>query len=212
MNDWTLTVLTRAIERILDVGAGILAVYLGFRLFLAMPDVDRAKGEIKLPGGVSIYVSRVGPGVFFAAFGAILIGLSFTHPVIMSEKGAGAPAEAGAQIAAGPVQERHWSSLGTAEGQGRNTVKDAAERNDVLRIVAGLNGTAEALRGDLPVARRVPLDNALHDAKLRLMQSVWDSARWGDFARFSAWVRDHANEPPPADLAQPVEYFRAGSR
>jgi hypothetical protein len=34
-----------------------------------------------LPGNISIYLSRVGPGVFFALFGAAVIALSLHHAI-----------------------------------------------------------------------------------------------------------------------------------
>ena len=73
-------VLSRATERILLVLVGALAVYLGYSLFLHIPTANRSEGKIDLPGGVSIFLTRIGPGVFFALFGVAVIGYSVTRP------------------------------------------------------------------------------------------------------------------------------------
>lgn len=75
MDPLILTIVTRSVERLLVVLAGALAIYLGCRLFIDMPNAERGSGKANLPGGISIFLSRVGPGVFFSLFGAIVIGL-----------------------------------------------------------------------------------------------------------------------------------------
>ena len=71
-------VLTRAAERMLLVLVGALAIYLGYSLFLRMPNAAKGRqdgeGKIELPGGVSIFLTRVGPGIFFALVGIAGIG------------------------------------------------------------------------------------------------------------------------------------------
>lgn len=66
----------RSFERILDTVIGGISIYLGYRLFLKLPEKTDSQGKVVLPGNISIYLSRVGPGVFFALFGAAVIALS----------------------------------------------------------------------------------------------------------------------------------------
>jgi hypothetical protein len=73
--------LARATERILLVLVGALAVYLGYSLFRHIPSVNKSEGKLALPGGVSIFLTRIGPGVFFAFFGIAVIGYSVAQPV-----------------------------------------------------------------------------------------------------------------------------------
>ena len=70
----------RGLERLLVIAAGALAIFLGYRLFLRMPERREGEGKFELPGGISIYVSRVGPGVFFALFGAAILVWSVAQP------------------------------------------------------------------------------------------------------------------------------------
>src|SRR4051794_16652007 len=73
--------LLRGAERILIVGIGGLAIWLGYLSFRLIPYSHDASGHISFPGGIKIYVSRVGPGVFFCLFGAMVVGLSLAYPV-----------------------------------------------------------------------------------------------------------------------------------
>ena len=65
--------LLRGIERIICVMIGAFSVYLGYALFIKLPEKTDSEGKAILPGGISIYFSRVGPGVFFALFGTLII-------------------------------------------------------------------------------------------------------------------------------------------
>lgn len=61
----------RALERLLIVLTGAMAMYLGYRLFAL---VSSEAGELIAKGsGWSIRLVRVGPGVFFALFGASIV-------------------------------------------------------------------------------------------------------------------------------------------
>jgi uncharacterized membrane protein YfcA len=71
----------RLLERILSVVIGGLAIYLGYRLFLNVPEHRDSQGKVTLPWNTTVILSRVGPGVFFALFGAIVVSLSFVKPI-----------------------------------------------------------------------------------------------------------------------------------
>lgn len=55
--------LMRMAERLLGLLAGGLCVVLGYRLFVKLPEKTNSSGKVVLPGGVSIWLSRVGPGI-----------------------------------------------------------------------------------------------------------------------------------------------------
>src|SRR3546814_17565740 len=87
MDPVIVTIVMRSIERLVVVGGACVAIWCGYRLFLAMPSRERGAGKLELPGGVSIHVSRVGPGVFFPLFGATIIGLSRDYGIAYSQGG-----------------------------------------------------------------------------------------------------------------------------
>jgi hypothetical protein len=90
---WTMDeVLLRAIERLLAVIIGGLCVYLEYLLFLCIPAQKEGEGKIEFPGGASIFITRVGSGLFFAMVGAAIVGLSLYEGIDSSRRGdAGAP-------------------------------------------------------------------------------------------------------------------------
>src|SRR4051812_39391121 len=73
------TFLTRMGERLLGVVIGGMSVYLGYSLFTKLPDKTDSSSKLILPGGISIWLSRVGPGLFFALFGAAIVLTAFTR-------------------------------------------------------------------------------------------------------------------------------------
>ena len=50
----------RAVERILAVLIGGLCIYLGYRLFGAVPEQTNGEGRISFAAHASVYVNRVG--------------------------------------------------------------------------------------------------------------------------------------------------------
>ena len=197
--------LMRALERLLAIGSGLLAIYLGFRLFLALPEVEPGAGRLKLPGGISVYLTRVGPGVFFSLFGSTIIALSFYFGITASET-QGVPVES--TIAGGPTVSTQRSFTGAAaesvDPQGRQV-----ERATVERMIRDLNRLPPLMRDDLTPRDR-DLVQTLDQTKVRLMREVWDAQAWGDYGAFERWWRAGAGADPPPEIAGAVAVFRAG--
>ena len=136
-------------ERVLLVLAGALAIYLGYRLFLAIPAADRSEGRISLPGGVSIFLTRIGPGVFFALFGCALIGYSVGQPIdVTVPVGLAATRSADAGEA---MQPSRGALPRFRRGQAPNCGRGGLEARTVL---AQLNGYIEDMRQNSPAACR----------------------------------------------------------
>ena len=86
--------LMRMVERLLGLLSGALCVVLGYRLFINLPEKTDSSGKVVLPGGVSIWLSRVGPGIFFALFGAAIVAYSFASTVRVTNEQNVAPSQA----------------------------------------------------------------------------------------------------------------------
>jgi len=71
----------RFFERITAVLIGGLAIYLGYQLFLRVPEHKDSAGKVMLPWNISVVMSRIGPGVFFALFGVIDVGIAIVRPL-----------------------------------------------------------------------------------------------------------------------------------
>jgi hypothetical protein len=210
MDSELIAVAARHLERLLIVLGGALSIYLGYRMFLAIPRAasETGEGKLELPGGVSIYVTRVGPGVFFALFGAVILGLGLQHGLTLEVKEQRRSAEAGATAPAGVVTERRMSSAVPAASQ---MVHDS-ERTGVLGTVEQLSRLGVALDGPggraLSTRQRTDFDLALGDARRRLLASVWDERAWGPYADFARWVQDGESGAPPTRAAPAVRAYR----
>jgi hypothetical protein len=222
MDSELIAVAARHLERLLIVLAGGVSIYLGYRMFLAIPRAQAGEGKIELPGGVSIYVTRVGPGVFFALFGAVILGLGLYQglKIEVREQRPGAPAAearkhpvvtGAAHGSASEVTliERKYSSVlpGAASAQ-----QGDAERNGALGTVAQLSRLGLVLDGPgghaIPPQQRNDFALALNDARLRLLASVWDEQAWGPYTDFSRWVLEGESGVPPPRAAGAVRAYR----
>lgn len=200
--------LLRAIERLLAVAIGGLAIYLGYRLFLRVPERREGEGQFKL-WDVTIILSRIGPGVFFALFGAAVVGLSL-YKGVTAEMGDGMRAQPGHDTGSPMTPAApgvRFSGIGALPDDSGERRADA--RALLRRDIAILNNVLPRLRADLPEQDRTQLELAIPRIKFALMQAVWDEnvPGWGDPARFEAWLRE-GPETPPAEIAAAVDYFR----
>ena len=180
-------ILSRSTERVLLVLVGALAICLGYRLFVVIPAHERSEGRIRLPGGVSIFLTRIGPGVFFALFGCALIGFAVSRPVDLT-----VPADL---AAAGPAAVRY-----TGFGETVAAAAGAGPIADAETVVARLNGYRDetAARLDRPAAEE--LAAAVRSAKLAVMVLSW-RPDWGEREAFARWDGAGAGQDPPLDRA-----------
>lgn len=188
-------VLTRASERMLLVLVGALAIYLGYNLFLRMPNAVRGKhdgeGKIELPGGVSIFLTRVGPGIFFALFGIAVIGYSVTRPVNLDF-----PAPTTTVASAGGL---HFSGIAQSE-PAKIPVQAVVGGPEPDDIVPRLNGIFQKMQSQMNTAEADDLAQIIRGAKIAVILARW-KPEWGDRAVFERWVREHVNQDPPVTLA-----------
>lgn len=190
--------LLRSLERILAVGIGGLSIVLGYRLFLALPEQRDSAGTVKLPWNISIALSRVGPGAFFALFGAAVVAFGLHSAVSVTSE----------RIVTSAGLERETTSM-SGIGLGATTTGEtpAVRRLRIRAQIEFLN--ALPLRGDLAESDRQSTLEQLNNVKLALMQAAW-ADDWGDFAAFRSWVDFGAAEPVPPAHRKAAAFFRAG--
>lgn len=196
-------VLTRAAERLLLVLVGAMAVYLGYNLFRQMPNARRGKGadqgegKIELPGGVSIFLTRIGPGVFFALFGFAVIGYSVTRPIQLnlpapSATATGVSASSGGGVSYSGVGQRDPGPVARAP-----SASIAGPEPEI--VVAKLNGAYQEAQKRLNTVEAIELAQVIRAAKYAVMLGRW-KADWGDREAFERWARDNGDRDPPANL------------
>jgi len=209
-------IILRSIERIVAVIIGGLSIYLGYRLFLAIPERHESEGKVLLPGGISIYMTRIGPGAFFALFGAIVVAISFHQAItyregpykeVMSRQSTGTAAQSDlVQPGGSSTYSRSYTGFGSG---------DATENLQLSRLQAAsdirfLNNTlSQWLRNDLSRQNRTDVALVVQRMRLAIVTSVW-GPDWGEIAKFNEWVRNGASEPPPKELDKPARLYLHG--
>ena len=178
----------RALERLLAVAISALCIYFGYSLLLHMPEKE-GEAKVKLPGGVSIFISRVGPGVFFALFGAAIVAISLYQGIVYFRSyGVG-------------VQQVFYGGLTTGGGGALDQAR--------LRLGLDLEFLNTLPITDLDDQRRRELATRITSTKLALMRTVW-GPDWGDFDEFIEWAESGASSPVPKRLEAAAAYYSAG--
>src|SRR5262249_20746864 len=153
--------LLRFFERIIVVLVSGMAIYLGFRLFLAVPELKDSDGKVELPWNISVVMTRVGPGVFFALFGIAAASLALYRPLEMQVSGA-------RQVADEAVQRFSYAA---APALGDRTAR-ADARATLRREMARLNAIPRLLRVDLPEYERDSVKRTVAQVKFLLMKPL----------------------------------------
>ena len=184
-------VLLRFIERITGVLIGGVAIYLGYRLFLSVPEHKDSEGKFVLPLNTSVVMSRVGPGVFFALFGIVAVCFALYRPLQME---GGRPASyAGGSTLADPDEKADARAL-------------------MRREIATLNTIPGVLGAELPDHDRDSVQLSLRRVKLGLIRPVWGKADegFGDYSAFEQWVEAGEPAPPPSGMDGALALYRYG--
>jgi hypothetical protein len=173
--------LMRGIERLAIVLIGGMAIYLGYRLFLAVRAEAEGEARITLPHDVTVMVSRVGPGVFFALFGSMVVVASLYFSIRYSDPersysgmaaslSAAAEAPSAMPVAAAPPDE----ALALARLRLRQEI-------EFLNRLPGLLGPG------LREGQRETAARHVREIKLRLMATVW-ADDWSEPDSFRLWA------------------------
>ena len=200
--------LMRMVERLLGLLSGALCVVLGYRLFINLPEKTDSSGKVVLPGGVNIWLSRVGPGIFFALFGAAIVAYSFASTVKVTNEQGMAPSQTSSDAPGAALAMRRQE---IAAMSARSTTSITAEQTiiELRGSMADLNAAIDRLGRDVAPPERDRLVAGLQNTKLLLLRSNWMPA-WGDPARFQAWVNSGAVLPAPAGMDEPAGLYLAG--
>lgn len=201
----TLAIGLRQTERLLIVLGGILAVVLGYRLFMNLPMLERGAGKIQLPGGISIFLTRIGPGVFFALFGTGVLGYSLHQGVTVSEGAVAGRPSANVAAAPGSPQRAYSGIAPTLRPPDAETRQ--AERNGVVGTIRALRDIEASVESTGQGQAKISALIGIDDAKARLMRGVWDDGDWGPRGEFEAWRNAGMPQPAPAAIARAADVF-----
>jgi hypothetical protein len=198
--------LMRMVERLLGLLSGALCVVLGYRLFINLPEKTDSAGKVVLPGGVSIWLSRVGPGIFFALFGAAIVAYSFASTVRVTNEQVAPRVSTDVPGEALAMRRQEIAAMA-----GRPARSDTSEQTiiELRGAMADLNAAIDRLGRDAAPPERDRLIAGLQNAKVLLLRGAWVAA-WGDPARFQSWINSGAQLPAPAGMDVPAGLYLAG--
>ncbi len=186
--DTTLTLFAGALTRLVAMGIGAFLCYLGYRLFSEVPLATQGDAELSGLKGATIKLTRIGPGVFFALFGALTVIWAISQPFSYSER---------RTTAEGAIEER---TAGAASPTARPAAgADSTARAFVRQEIRWLN----QVQGVLTEVQRADLaddpDYIVPGIKRRLMLAVWDANTWGDAYAFVKWLEETGGIGTPVD-------------
>jgi hypothetical protein len=209
MDPQSLTILLGAFQRILSILIGGMLIYFGYRLFLSLPGKrgrDGGSGEFSLGGANKVKLSKVGPGVFFAIFGAGLIAYSFAKPMKVNIPGAAPNAQSSPSAANAPsagtgaVAAAGFSYAGAVSAP--ETDEDRARmRNETQQDIIILNRALDRANA----SERPQVERAVVRAKVALMEPLW-AEDWGELKDFRDWLAKGG--APPAKTQPAADYFQ----
>jgi hypothetical protein len=192
----------RVIERVLAVVIGGLSIFLGYRLFIKLPEQKDSSGKVILPGDISIFFSRVGPGVFFSLFGAAVVVVSLQHGLELDLANKSSVTAESTEKTAN-LKVRYMGGADELDPAKRDAL-----RAEARRTIAELNKLPTMLAANVPASRRTDVAQAVRDSKLAVIGMVW-GADWGDFSKFRNWVNDGETDPvPPGFSPEAVKTYR----
>ena len=182
----------RMLERIIVVGFGGLSIYLGYKLFFHLPNNTDHKGQIELPG-IKLVLSRVGPGIFFCAFGSIILFQSLYEEVQV--KLTSQVTETGKDLSAA-IKESSMNNTEYFSGAAPAVTSQTGNDSEgfslnsitVQRYVAQLNCLSHKLD---PEGSEALLQNTFDMAKFGIFKLGWNAEESGEFRRFIADPLEH---------------------
>lgn len=195
--------LLRFLERIIAVLIGGMTIYLGFRLFLAVPEQRDSAGKVVLPWDTSIVMTRIGPGVFFALFGVIAVSLALLRPLDIRLQEPGSSDSAGG----------HLINYAAAPTLGDPT-KRADSRALLRKEIAILNTIPQQLRKNLPEHEQDAIRRGIARVKLALIKPLWGNPDegFGDVVEFERWVQAGEPDSPLAVMDGTLALYRYGTK
>lgn len=185
--------LLRAIERLIAVLSGVVAIVLGYRLFMNISQATESSVEADFPGRIKIILTRIGPGVFFALFGASIVWSSYHYQVVNETKKntVHTPVMGQDSVLRDSVktvyEETRYSGAGAAILTDPSVAK--SRQAEVRRALRALN---KWLVGKA-LSEQAALEPILTTSRLALIQSVWQS-NWGAYEEFRGWIKDGASD------------------
>ena len=172
--------LARSAERIVALLLGGAAIYLAFKLFLNLPNVNSIDDNFKFKTYFSYHIIKIGMGAMFMMFGATIVLFSiFKAPKYIDKTG-------------------HIEYTGmNSQLEHSHTSETLIDPSLFMDYFAILNDIPEKLMADIDPIERNRIETTISRTKLNLMLAIWDEDLWGDPIAFNNWIVRGENFPYP---------------
>ncbi|MCW8934323.1 MAG: hypothetical protein OQK98_06330 [Gammaproteobacteria bacterium] len=162
--------------------SGLLA-YFGYRLFFDVPYESSSGGTIETPG-LTISLSRLAPGTFFAICSAGIIIASFTYPIkITPDAVMGSVSE----VASNTTQQAIDRAMNeVSENNDSATSANKAHLSKALQQLTCVRYIYNFKQHEI---------SAIDYARVALMYQMWDDG-WGEFDQFESWALEARGDAP----------------
>jgi hypothetical protein len=193
------SILIRGLERLVALSIGCFCIWLGYRLFLALPEKpNESTGKFEAPGGISIHISRVGPGVFFALFGSGIVLMSLTQTL---------------KLGSTNTEEQSPQAVYLSD-QVSVTVsseeRSMAQRD--IRALLELEKRSTQVDMQLTERDRLTLQLVLPRARRALTLENWHAV-WGEPQSFRDWWQQGQDEAViPDQICPAMAFYQGGER
>lgn len=190
MEAFEMLILTRSLERIAATFLGGGAIYMAYRLFIGLPDIDRVSDNFRFRQYLSFHIIKIGIGAVFMMFGALIILFSFFKAPTLQNID----------------NEMAYSGFGNASPASKQEAS-LLEPEPFADYFMVLNTLPDDLKADLPERRHRGVALSLSRVKLNLMLAVWNESLWGDPVAFKNWVFDGEHLPSPQQVNVDAVHF-----
>lgn len=192
---------SRSKERLLALTVAGICIILGFLLFLFAPDAPN-EGSVNIEYlNKKFALANVGPGVFFALFGAAITIYSIVTQLKMKN-----------------VSKKN-NEEDTVEGTNTieytyllNNKKDSQEninlRGEFLQDFRTFSKISHEIELSENISPDIKLkyETAMENVKDYIMRSLWDSS-WGSYDEFKKWLNKGCPEPVTDNISDAAEFF-----
>jgi hypothetical protein len=160
---------------------GGTAVYFGYRLFLLLPTQNDSSGKIELPG-FSVVMAKIGPGIFFAAFGSALVLMSLTNPLKIKTPKLHIVGATEFKQKPQTIMEESETSISQSQTAAPQIIEKTRQAVQVLNCIEQIITE----RND--VFHKDDLGEPIRLAKAALIGKIWNENEWGSKGEFESWT------------------------
>ncbi len=185
-------ILTRSLERIIAALLGGGAIYMGYKIFVSLPNISAMEDNFKFKKHLSFHLVKIGLGLVFTVFGAYIVLATVLSKVNYQDLA---------------NEGKIYTGLSDQVEMGQNE-STLIDHQDLPSYFLTLNGIVARLDSGISSREKRDIEIAISRTKLNLMLAIWDKNAWGDKVDFHNWVINGTAGPAPETVKYAaIEYY-----